>query len=1811
MKRRFWSKLLLCGLLMILAIVLMTSCKTPSKKEEPKPPKNVTFVVDGMEYDQLQTGDEMPEPPAKTGYDFAGWYDGDKKVDKIPASSDKDLTLTGRWTPTVYSITFEGTKDAVNDNAVNFTIESDTITLLPLEKVGYVFNGWYLNGVKIEQILSGTTGNLSLVAQWTPVTYDVVFEGVTGATNTNPDSFTVEDGKIQLVPPERPGYDFDGWYVGSELITEIDVTRAESITVRAEWTPIVFDIVFENTKDVANGNVLTFTVESGNVWLQDLELDGYVFLGWYNGTVRVDYIPAGTIGDVTLRAEWETVHYDIVFEDTKGANNPNDTYFTVEDDKVMLQPLEKEGYTFNGWYIGGVLVTEFDVDVLGTVTVTAKWTPHTYDIVFENTKGQPNSNYTQFTPDSDVIMLLPLDDKDGYRFVGWYAGNVRVESIPAGSVGDVTLRAEWEAIRYDVIYENTKGATNPNAAYFTVEDDKVMLLPLEKEGYVFDGWYINNLLVTEFTTDVLGNVTVTAKWTAKTYYITFENTKDAENGNRTEFTPDDTFDLLPLEKEGYNFLGWYLGEDQVTYISGMVGDVILEAQWETITYTITYEGLEDVDFDPLNATDYTVESGIVELYYPMKTGYNFDGWYLGGVRIEEIPEGSIGDLTVTARWSVITYTVTLENTKGATDKTELSYTLFKGVKLPKLTLEGYTFNGWRDENGDVITEIVVGATGDVTVTADWTPTVYGITYENVGEHTHSNPEIYTIEEAVVLEDLPDGDGVFFGGWYLDGVRIEEIPVGTTGDLVLTADWRIPVYTVEDLQNMGSLAGDYMLMNDLDLGGMEWTPLIFTGSFSGGGHTISNFKITTPGNANYAAHALFGTINGSICDLNVEGYEIVVPANSSRIWAGGIVAQMQNGTIVNCSATGRIEITSGSYSSNCYVYAGGIAGAYQGELIDRCYAECEIYVAACNYALVGGIAGGASPTTDGVLTVTNCNATVDATVDQYSEGYAGGIYGYNTSGNAVLSNCSASGKLDMAPAATYGRIAYVGGLVGINDAAVDIKNCTVAVDIDVWTYSYIYAGGAIGSASSNSTITGTTYTGTATVIGNNDSYYDTIFGGIAGTFNGKIADCTVEADIIMRNTGSSSSYGSGSANAGGILGYGREACIYDSEANVTITFEDSYPKYVGGIAGYAKEIDGCYANATISTEYGRGSAGGLAGVVGSVANSHATVDINVGMNAGGLVGSLGDQYTNGKMTNSYATGSVVGTAYVGGLAGTAYGSKILGCWADVTVEATVSGDYNTAYVGGLIGSANGTTQLDKCYAYADVTATGGARQVYAGGLVGYGGTVNDSYAIGSIYARSYSSSTYNNPAYVNAGGISGNGTVVSNCYASVDITGLKGSSSSSYNYVSIAYLVGGYYGSPKINNSYYNENAILQYGYKNDEVLTSGATTENSATPATLDSFKDRAWASENLWSFETDYWFFDGENYPTFNEDFIKNGWIEIHTAEDLIALSGKDLTLNYKLMADIDLGRAEWTPILSVGGIFDGNGHKISYIYMTSTKEANYGFIKTNTGTVRGLTIANGWMDAKSSEGVCTVGMIVGYNMGRIENCAVVDGSVHYYSNYKYGNYDCSVSIGGLVGRNDGVINGCYSTATVSSGISSTIHTYVGGLVGYNSNGTILNSYVTGDVSGNLSSSLEQGDAIVRVGGLVGSHEEGYIAYCYSTGSVYADGVSASAGGAIGTCVYNELDGEQVYACGRSVSAYSRYYTVAGALTYNAPSGLDESICSLSGMRVYSQKNSATGSTGTILSQEAILAAMAENFDPSVWSFSDSEYPTLSFFEN
>ena len=203
--------------------------------------------------------------------------------------------------------------------------------------------------------------------------------------------------------------------------------------------------------------------------------------------------------------------------------------------------------------------------------------------------------------------------------------------------------------------------------------------------------------------------------------------------------------------------------------------------------------------------------------------------------------------------------------------------------------------------------------------------------------------------------------------------------------------------------------------------------------------------------------------------------------------------------------------------------------------------------------------------------------------------------------------------------------------------------------------------------------------------------------------------------------------------------------------------------------------------------------------------------------------------------------------------------------------------------------------------------------------------------------------------------------------------------------------------------------------------------------------------------------------------------------------VNGGKTDINITLTADIDLTGKDWTPIgtdydNSYKGTFDGGGHTITGLTFTTNDEyvGLFGWLN-RAGTVKNVVMEGVQITSHQIYGG-SIGGVVGYSWGTIENCSV-SGSV-----------SGTVYVGGVVGAQiGGSITGCSSSATVKGTVD------VGGVAGQtNSSATLTACYATGNVTLEIASQKNNFG-----GGVVGLNGGSRVLACYATGNVTSTGSS------------------------------------------------------------------------------------------------------------
>jgi len=756
---------------------------------------------------------------SKDHYTFLGWYSDaefNNEVTEISVGTTGPVVLYAKWEAIEYTATFMDGDTEVGK--VKFTVESESITEPAVPNhVGYT-GAW-------ESYTLGTE-DITIKAVYSLVTYGITYNNVSGATNSNPTTYNVEDQPLALVDASKDHYTFLGWYSDAEFnneVTEISVGTTGPVMLYAKWEAVEYAITFLYDKaigDYAEGTVVktTYTVEDEFEFATLVcKTAGYTFDGWFTeknvGTgTKVTGVTKGTSGNITVYAQFGLEEYDITYNNVNGSTNKNPTRYNAASEEFTIYPLTKEGYTFDGWFANEECTTPANLTITkgssGDITLYAKWTPITYTIDYVTYGGTATGNpATYIITDSITFNNATLS---GYVFKGWYTaaeGGSKVTGITAGTTGNIILYAHWDYVS-TITFESNGGS--PVNSISNVEGTAISApVAPTKEHYTFAGWYSDAALknVYSFATQPAEDITLYAKWTPVVYEIEYvlNGGTNSEN-NVVEYTVEDKIELYAPSKVGYTFIGWFTDAEFTSSVVtelkvGTSGKITLYAHYSVNQYTISFESNGGTS---VSAITQNYATSVTAPEAPSKNGYTFAGWYSNASLTSRYTFSTMpaDNITLYAKWNLETYNITY-NLNGGTNNSfnPATYTITSAkITLKAPTKTGYSFAGWYNdaECTEAISEIASGSYGVVELFAKWTATEYTITYVTADGATHSNILTYTNETD--LTTLADATlkGHAFGGWYTDdsyATAVTTVAGGEIGNKTIYAKFTANTYNV--------------------------------------------------------------------------------------------------------------------------------------------------------------------------------------------------------------------------------------------------------------------------------------------------------------------------------------------------------------------------------------------------------------------------------------------------------------------------------------------------------------------------------------------------------------------------------------------------------------------------------------------------------------------------------------------------------------------------------------------------------------------------------------------------------------------------------------------------------------------------------------------------------------------------------------------------------------------------------------------------------------------------------------------------------
>lgn len=782
---------------------------------------NINYELNGgyLEIDNptsyIQGETKKLSSPKKDGYNFIGWFNKKEHIKNINSNMKGDLTLYAKYEPIQYIINYHSNydNDIIKKYYYNYDEESNYIDN-PYERKGYTFLGWYSNiesnnlyqsSNKFINLLSKDKQELDLYAKWQINEYSLVFK--------DHDDTIIKDIKLsynsKINYPENPmrkGYVFSNW--------DKDISIIEDNTIiKANYKIVDYKINYELNDGELKDSISNFNIETDDITLPIPQKIGYTFNGWSensNKPVKTFIIPKGSIGDKNVIANWIPNKY-LVRLNPKGGKLDIDS-FDVEYNNVYgnLPVPVKDGYVFENWTDNENLITSDTVyDKTSDSELTANYKIVDYSIAYDLDGGIMDTSINKYNIESDDIKISN-PQKEGYIFEGWIVNgnNQLIKSliIEKGTIGDISLKANYSPISYSIKYDSNGGSGEMESSI--VQYNQEYKLPPNIYKYVgkkFIGWslekngkviYKNEESIINLTSINNKQITLYAKWETIYYNVIYYDWNNEII--QDDKIPYNGITIPPVaNRRGYTFLGW----DKDSYI--ITGDISYYPRYNKNNYTIKYD-LNMGNSDNIKTITYDVETEDFTLPIPERKGYTFLGWKnKETIQVKHdvlIPKGTIGNQSYIAIWESNKYEITFDAMGGNMEETSflVSFDSLYGV-LPSVTRDGYTFEGWYYHDELITEDSILKRDYNHTLAARWQVINYNIQYTLNGGTASNLKEVYNIETESFNLPNPTKVGHTFLGW--TGTDLESstldvtISKGSFGDRRYEANWSKNNYTV--------------------------------------------------------------------------------------------------------------------------------------------------------------------------------------------------------------------------------------------------------------------------------------------------------------------------------------------------------------------------------------------------------------------------------------------------------------------------------------------------------------------------------------------------------------------------------------------------------------------------------------------------------------------------------------------------------------------------------------------------------------------------------------------------------------------------------------------------------------------------------------------------------------------------------------------------------------------------------------------------------------------------------------------------------
>ncbi len=557
--------------------------------------------------------------------------------------------------------------------------------------------------------------------------------GIVGTTSTPASrSYTVEDSFNITATMASTSHNFLGWYTNpagtGSPVTNIAVGTTGNIDLYAKWEIKTFTINFapgtHGSIDSTSTPNVAYNSTFGSISKPIVTTEaGYTFTGWDidNSALLTGTVTATAQYTANTDTVYKVEHYQETLETGLYEFTPTDTDSLTGTTDTLTSAVAK---TYTGFTAESFSQVNIEGDESTVVRINYK--RHSNTLTYYVDGEIYNSSTKKY---DETLTALTEPSKTGYTFSGWDYVPSTMPDHDVDVTGTYTINHHTLTITYKYAGSGNTAATTYTESYDYDE-------AYSEVSPIIAGYTASVPLVTGTMGDA--NVTVDVIYTANSYtaykvehylqnIVGTYSLKEIDNLTGTTDTP--------TVAEANSYTGFTVKPFDQKNIEGD-GSTVVRIEYTRNSYIVTFDSMGGSSVESIDNALY--DNTITKPSDPTRLGYTFADWYQEPSIVNKwdfMTDTVKASLTLYAKWAEINYNLRFEIndtdvTNAINPSNPRTYTISDDMTFNNASSDSHSFDGWYTDqtNGDKVTGIVAGTTGDKTYYAHWSIRNYTLTF---------------------------------------------------------------------------------------------------------------------------------------------------------------------------------------------------------------------------------------------------------------------------------------------------------------------------------------------------------------------------------------------------------------------------------------------------------------------------------------------------------------------------------------------------------------------------------------------------------------------------------------------------------------------------------------------------------------------------------------------------------------------------------------------------------------------------------------------------------------------------------------------------------------------------------------------------------------------------------------------------------------------------------------------------------------------------------------------------------------------------